>query len=627
MKRIKNWFAVFLLTMVILGFLSLFFSPFLPRNFGVLPSVAILIYLFFWFLLLRLKTKKLLKKILWIAPAAILYLWLWSAWVGFGGEYGSYLLDAVISSIGEFAVIAILIFPLLVGFLWIALNFPIPVPPPPSQKPDIPTSALKIPQVKKVAPMKTVGRKDGYQIPLDLLNPPGQMEVDPGEIRQNGEKILELLRQMAKVDARIVRMLPGTRIIRYELAVPPYTDLNRIRNAADNLALALAAQGSVFIQIPVPGKDVIAVEVPRMTKNFVALYEIFSSPVFQRSSSPLTIALGKNVEGDVVVASLEDLPHLLIAGTTGSGKSVFLTSLLLSLIFKSSPQQVKCLVFDPKQVDFSGFDGIPHLLLPIITSPKVALRALQWAMEETQRRYQLLKEKGLKKLSEWNEHEENTLPYIVLIIDELNFLFQQASGGREVEKAISTLSQMARAAGIHLAVATQRPDVKRIEGGIKANLPARISFKLSSKMDSMTILDMPGAERLLGKGDLLFLSPDLDKPVRLQAPLVTREEIERITSYLTQHYPSPQYDPDLQELLSSTQDTSSDWEGGSDDALLSEARELLQGLSEVSVSFLQRKLKIGYNRAARLMEQMEQLGWVEPKKDNVPGQKTRKVLI
>ncbi len=627
MKKFREVISIILLTLTIFGILSLFFSSFLLRIFGFLPSLALFSYLFLWFLYLYLRSQKFLKKVLWIFPVGIFYLWLWCAWLDVGGTVGGNLLDRLANSLGEFGVMVILFFPILAGFLWAVLHLPIPAPHPAYRIPRPVSPSTTVVSPRKPRKPGKIPPRNGYLLPLDLLNPPLEMESDPVEIRQNGEKILDLLKKIAKVEARIVRAQTGARIIRFELSVPPYTDLNRIRNAADNLALALAAHGSVFIQVPVPGKDVIAVEVPRKTRNYVSLYEILSSPRFQRSNDPLTFALGKNIEGEVVTASLEELPHLLIAGTTGSGKSVFLTSLLISLIYKSPPDRVKYLLFDPKQVDFSGFDGIPHLLHPIITSSRVAMKALQWAVEETQRRYQLLKEKGFKKLAEFNQREEQPLPYIVIIIDELNFLFQQASGGREVEKAISNLSQMARAAGIHLAVATQRPDVKRIEGGIKANLPARISFKLSSKTDSMTILDMPGAERLLGKGDLLFLSPDFDKPVRLQAPLTTKEEIERITDYLRTLYPEPLYDPELEELLTAQDEMGGLETDSADDALLAEAKDLLTHLDEVSVSLLQRKLRIGYNRAARLMDQMETLGWVEAKKDNIPGQKTRKVLL
>lgn len=496
-----------------------------------------------------------------------------------------------------------------------------------TESPGVPKRRKREKPEKKLTEMPAVMGNGAYQIPFELLDaPPPEKEDSEAEIERKGERILFLLEKMAKVEARIVDVQSSPRVVRYELSVPAYVDLNRIRSAADNIAMSLAARGDVIIQAPVPGKETIAVEVPRAYRGDVSLRQILQSSAFMNSPSPLTIAIGKDLEGRILIATLDDMPHLLIGGSTGSGKSVFLTALVVSLIYKSPPSQVRMILVDPKQVDLSNFEDIPHLLVPIVTAPKMAVKALGWAVEETQRRYQFLKEQGFKKISEYNEKAKDPIPYIVIIIDELNFLLKETREGREVERYFASLSQIARAAGIHLAVATQRPDAKRIEGGIKANLPARISFKLSSKADSMTILDMTGAEKLLGKGDLLFASPSLDKPCRLQAPYVSPEELERVAEYLKENYGTAQYDEEVMNSLIVEEEEGENIEV-EDPELLEQVKEMLLTLDEVSVSLLQRRFRIGYNKASRLMDELERLGWVEPKKDNIPGQKTRKVLL
>jgi len=485
------------------------------------------------------------------------------------------------------------------------------------------------PETKKTASVPasaTNGHK--YHLPLDLLNEPKPVpEPSRDEVERKGQTILQLVERLARVKPELVQVTWGGRLLRFELMVPAYTDLNRLRNLSDNLAMALASQGDVMITAPVPGKNTVLVEVPRNIKVEVSLKEMLAAPSFCEAKSPLAFVLGKSVEGEAISANLDDLPHLLIGGSTGSGKSVFLNSLVLSLMYQSPPSRVRLILIDPKQVDFSGFEGIPHLLVPIITKPKEAVKALEWAVNETQRRYELLKEKGYANLKEYRAKEKDQLPFVVIIIDELNYLLKETREGRDVERYFGALSQIARAAGIHLAVATQRPDARRIEGGIKANLPARISFKLSSKVDSMVILDAVGAEKLLGKGDMLVMLPDADKPIRLQAPYVSPEEIERVVRYAIEQYGMAQYDSEVMESLRVEEEEMELEDLEEDPELMEEIRDFLMGQEEVSVSLLQRKFRIGYNKASRLMDILEKLGWVEGKKDNIPGQKTRRVLL
>ncbi|MHA2620725.1 MAG: DNA translocase FtsK [bacterium JZ-2024 1] len=468
-----------------------------------------------------------------------------------------------------------------------------------------------------------------YHLPLDLLDDPKPVpEPSRDEVERKGQTILQIVERLARVKPELVQVTWGGRLLRFELMVPAYTDLNRLRNLSDNLAMALASQGDVMITAPVPGKNTVLVEVPRHIKVEVSLKEMLASPAFANAKSSLAFVLGKSVEGEAMVANLDDLPHLLIGGATGSGKSVFLNSLALSLMYLSPPSRVRLILIDPKQVDFSGFEGIPHLLVPIITKPKEAVKALEWAVHETQRRYELLKQKGYANLREYHAKEKDRIPYVVIIIDELNYLLKETREGRDVERYFGALSQIARAAGIHLAVATQRPDARRIEGGIKANLPARISFKLSSKVDSITILDTVGAEKLLGRGDMLVILPDSDKPIRLQAPYVSPGEISRVVRYAIEQYGIAQYDHEVMESLRVDEEEEISLDDLEEDAgLMQEIRDFLMGQEEVSVSLLQRKFRIGYNKASRLMDLLERLGWVEGKKENIPGQKTRKVLL
>jgi len=381
--------------------------------------------------------------------------------------------------------------------------------------------------------------------------------------------------------------------------------LSKILTLVDDLALGLSAK-SVRIIAPIPGKDVVGIEISNPKRELVYLKEILESTIFKNSDSPLTIALGKDVSGNPVVTDLGKLPHLLIAGSTGSGKSIFLHSVILSLIYKSPPDAIKFLMIDPKRIELSVYEGIPYLLHPVVLDPKTATKALRWLVDEMDRRYAIFEEVGARNLDSYNENFEKKLPYIIVIIDELADLMVVSS--REVETLLTRLAQMARAAGIHLLIATQRPSVDIITGTIKVNFPARISFQVTSKIDSRTILDTQGAERLLGAGDMLFMPPGSSYLERIHAPYVSEKEVKNIVKYL-KTLGEPEYLADFKNyddeevILEKTEDY---------DELYEEALKIAYQYGKISVSMLQRKLRIGYNRAARLVEKMEEEGIVGP---------------
>ena len=420
------------------------------------------------------------------------------------------------------------------------------------------------------------------------------------------------------VEARVVSYTRGPTITRYELALPPGIKLSRVVSLADDLSLALASTG-VRIEAPVAGKPVVGVEVPNAQVEPVYLREVLEHPAFTRSSAPLTLALGKDVAGQPVVADLERLIHLLIAGATGSGKSVCLASIIMSLLFRLTPDQLRLLLIDPKRVELTVYEGIPHLLAPVVTEVKQAALALRWAVREMEGRYQQLARAGARHLAAYNQmaargQVEGPLPYLVVVIDELADLMMAAPA--EVEDSICRLAQMARAAGIHLVIATQRPSTDVITGLIKANIPSRLAFAVSSQVDSRTILDTGGAERLLGRGDMLYHPLGEPKPLRAQGCLVTERDIEQVVRFWKDQG-RPQYAPDIFE------EPGEDPEAvDGEDSLYEEAVRLVTQAGQASVSLLQRRFRIGYARAARLIDLMEQRGVVGP----YQGSKPREVL-
>jgi len=397
----------------------------------------------------------------------------------------------------------------------------------------------------------------------------------------------------------------------------PGVKISRIVNLADDIALKLAAPG-VRIEAPIPGKAAVGIEVPNREICSVPLREVLESSEFQRSSSRLTVGLGKDITGQPIIADLAKMPHLLVAGATGSGKSVCINTLIVSILFKARPEEVKFLLIDPKVVELSNYNGVPHLLSPVVTDCKKAAAALRWAVQEMERRYILFAAAGVRDIGRYNDlAEENALPLIVIIIDELADLMMVAPV--DVEDAICRLAQMARAAGLHLVLATQRPSVDVITGTIKANIPSRISFSVSSQVDSRTILDMAGAEKLLGKGDMLYYPVGAAKPVRIQGAFIADQEVEELVAYL-----KIQSEPEYTDGVTAYDDLGDKRSRESfEDELLEDAVRMVLETGQASVSMLQRKFRVGYTRAARLIDTMEEMGIVGP---NI-GSKAREILM
>lgn len=456
---------------------------------------------------------------------------------------------------------------------------------------------------------------------LHLLEPiPSRLAIQDTET----PKLLENVLQDFGVKAKVIRVAKGPVITRYELAPAPGVKISKIVNLADDIALGLAAR-DVRIEAPIPGKAAVGIEVPNKQARPVPFREVLETTSFSQHSSKLKIALGKDIADQPVIADLAKMPHLLVAGATGSGKSVCITTIINSILFQATPAEVKFLLVDPKMVELSHYNGIPHLLAPVVIDPKKAASALKWIVKEMENRYELFAAAGVRDIERYNklkaaELGENTpaLPFFVVIIDELADLMMVAAG--EVEEAICRLAQMARAAGIHLVIATQRPSVDVITGVIKANIPSRISFAVSSQIDSRTILDATGAEKLLGRGDMLYSPLGVNKPLRVQGCLVTDDEVQRVI----QHWKTlgkPEYlDPErlFVEAASKAEESN-----GPDDELFIDAGQLIIKTGMASVSFLQRRLKLGYARAARLMDMLEEEGVVGA----YEGSKPRQVLL
>ncbi|MBA1437489.1 MAG: DNA translocase FtsK [Epsilonproteobacteria bacterium] len=430
--------------------------------------------------------------------------------------------------------------------------------------------------------------------------------VDESEL---DEKIKFLIEKLAhfKIEGDVVRTYAGPVVSTFEFKPAANVKVSKILNLQDDLAMALSAE-TIRIQAPIPGKDVVGIEIPNEHVATIYLRELLEDRLFQNSSSPLTIALGKDIVGKPFVTDLKKLPHLLIAGTTGSGKSVGINAMILSLLYKNSPDQLRLLMIDPKMLEFSIYNDIPHLLTPVITKPKQAIAALSNMVGEMERRYAAMADTRTKNIENYNEKANKEgyepFPYIVVIIDELADLMM--TSGKDVEHSIARLAQMARASGIHLVVATQRPSVDVVTGLIKANLPSRISYRVGQKVDSKIILDQMGAESLLGRGDMLFTPPGATGLVRLHAPWSTEEEIEKIVDFIKSQR-EPNYDKSF--LVEESAESSARDETFEElDPLFEEAKSVILNDRKTSISYLQRKLQIGYNRSARVIEQLEQEG-------------------
>jgi S-DNA-T family DNA segregation ATPase FtsK/SpoIIIE len=468
----------------------------------------------------------------------------------------------------------------------------------------------------------------GFQLPsISLLD---NFKEEPSSANDESlnmqSKLLEKKLDDFNVNGKVVAVSPGPVITTFEYEPAPGVKINKIVNLTDDLALALRAT-SIRIVAPIPGKAVIGIELPNTTRELVRFKGIVASSIFEKSKSKLTICLGKDIIGNPVVAELDKMPHLLIAGATGTGKSVALNSMICSLLYKSTPDEVKLIMIDPKRIELSSYDGIPHLITPVVIDVKKATNALFWAVREMERRYELLSEKKSRNLRQYNQKigkEKNSdkdqpsekLPYIVIVIDELADLMLAAS--RNVEIALTRLAQMARAAGIHLILATQRPSVDVLTGIIKANFPTRLTFQVSSKTDSRTIIDTNGAENLLGDGDMLFLPPGTAKLQRIHGAFISEEELIRIIGFL-KGQKRPEYDQTiLKEPPKEEGSDSIEYDERYDDAVA-----LITKTGQASISMIQRHLRIGYNRAARIIEVMEKEGIVGPS----DGAKPREVLV
>lgn len=455
-----------------------------------------------------------------------------------------------------------------------------------------------------------------YQPPtLDLLDsPPPLAERKIKEDLSSCAHILEETLADFGISVKVTDIERGPVITRYELEPAPGVKLNRIVSLSDDIALTMKAQ-SVRIVAPIPGKGRVGVEVPNIQSSLVYLKEVLAAEEFQVSSSKLTLALGKDIAGKPIVADLTDMPHLLIAGTTGSGKTVCVNCLILSILFRATPEEVKFLMVDPKMVELAPFNNLPHLLCPVVTEGKKVATSLAWVVNEMEERYRLFAKEGKRNIEAYNESHER-IPYIIVIIDELADLMAVASV--HVESAITRLAQLSRAVGIHLILATQRPSVDVVTGVIKANFPARISFQVASKVDSRTVLDTNGADKLLGRGDMLFLKPGESKLIRAQGSLVNDIEIERVVEFIKAQRPQPVY---VEGILK--EEETGGFVSDQRDELYDGAVRLVMESGQASVSILQRRMRLGYTRAARIIDTMEQEGLIGP----FEGSKPRRILI
>ncbi len=491
----------------------------------------------------------------------------------------------------------------------------------PNFSPLAPTSAKKPVMVKELSENKEildgldygeVQKPKDYELPTtQLLNAVclKDTSLDENEIDQKIQDLLSKLRTF-KIDGDIIRTYSGPIVTTFEFRPAPNVKVSRILGLSDDLAMTLCAE-SIRIQAPIKGKDVVGIEIPNSQSQIIYLREILESELFQKSSSPLTLALGKDIVGNPFITDLKKLPHLLIAGTTGSGKSVGVNAMILSLLYKNPPDQLKLVMIDPKMVEFSIYADIPHLLTPIITDPKKAIGALQSVAKEMERRYSLMSEYKVKTIDSYNEQAENNgveaFPYLIVVIDELADLMM--TGGKEAEFPIARIAQMGRASGLHLIVATQRPSVDVVTGLIKTNLPSRVSFRVGTKIDSKVILDTDGAQSLLGRGDMLFTPPGTNGLVRLHAPFATEDEIKKIVDFIKAQK-EVEYDKDFLLEESRMPLDTPNYQG---DDILERAKAVILEKKITSTSFLQRQLKIGYNQAATITDELEAQGFLSPR--------------
>ncbi len=491
----------------------------------------------------------------------------------------------------------------------------------PNRKSSIPFNVIMFHKDRLARQKNEEIKAKGYQFPrLQLLNIPPRKPDNSDQWLIEKREILELTLANFNVQAKVVAVTKGPSVTRFEIQPDPGVKVSKITGLTDDIKLSLAAK-DIRIEAPIPGKNAIGIEVPNVVSDPVVIREILRSSEFQNNPSPLTVALGLDIEGKPIVTDIQKMPHGLIAGATGSGKSVCINSILISIMFKATPEEVKLLLVDPKMVELAPYNDIPHLVTPVITDAKQATTALKWAVDEMERRYELFVQNGVRDIKRYNDVMKNetdqtpALPYIVIVIDELADLMMVSP--HDVEEAICRIAQKARACGIHLLLATQRPSVDVITGLIKANIPTRIAFSVSSQADSRTIIDSGGAERLLGRGDMLFFENGSVKPLRVQGNFVSDEEIDRVIT-LVKEQRNPNYLFDKEQLLKSYESTVDH-----EDELFEEACYYVLEQGMASSSSLQRRFRIGFNRAARLIDMMESKGMIS----EAMGSKPRNVLI
>ncbi|HSL94153.1 MAG TPA: DNA translocase FtsK, partial [Bacillota bacterium] len=501
---------------------------------------------------------------------------------------------------------------------------PLPLP-----EPELPPAVEVEPQrpLRRVPEptVSTDGNAEQLRLPSPPYAPPSLSLLNRALSQSGGKgsreekdnsRILEETLANFGISAKVGEVTYGPTYTRYEITIAAGTKVSKVKALSNDITMSLASE-DVRIEAPIPGKAAIGIEVPNKARKAVTLRDVLDSPEFKSSVSPLTVALGKDIEGHTVVADLSQMPHLLIAGATGAGKSVCINSLICSILFRSSPDQVKFMLVDPKVVELSTYNGIPHLLAPVLNHPKKAAAALKWAVQDMERRYSLFAKTGVRDIERYNElmreRGEPTMAQVVIIIDELADLMMVARA--EVEDAICRLAQMARAAGMHLVVGTQRPSTDVITGLIKANIPSRLSFTVSSATDSRVILDVSGAEKLLGRGDMLFLPVGWTKPKRIQGAFVSNHEIEKIVDYV-----SAQGEAQYIQALNTMEEFDGGQSNGELDERFEEAVRVVVEAGQASVSMLQRRMRLGYTRAARIVDQMFDQGIVGPSEGSKPRQ-------
>ena len=469
-----------------------------------------------------------------------------------------------------------------------------------------------------IAPAKPKNDRADYKLPpLSLLTKTRQSTTDTqAEVAENAQKLEELLASFG-VETKITHASRGPSVTRYELEPGPGVKVSKIVNLADDIALQLAAT-DVRIEAPIPGKAAVGIEVPNREISSVGLREVLACDEFQHAVGGIAVGLGEDITGQPVITDLAKMPHLLVAGSTGSGKSVCINTLVASILLRSYPDEVKLILIDPKVVELAQYNHIPHLLTPVVTDVKKAAGVLRWAVREMENRYRLFASAKVRNITGYNEaNPDSPLPLVVIIIDELADLMMVAP--HDVEDAIARLAQMARAAGLHLVLATQRPSVDVLTGTIKANIPSRISFAVSSQIDSRTILDMAGAEKLLGKGDMLFYPIGAPKPRRVQGAFISDADVEKLVEYIKKQG-QPEYNETVVQPAAEAEETQTPrWE----DELLPDAIRMVMDTEQASVSMLQRRFRVGYTRAGRLIDTMENMGIVGPSL----GSKARDILL